>query len=93
VLHVLPISFSLTDNSNYTWWTIQVMKLLIMQLINQTYVPNIIFNGTGKRKIDLRKWTEYEWRMRTNEHNDVFSSNSDALITRVINNVIHKFYI
>jgi hypothetical protein len=31
VLQALPISFSLTDESNFTWRRVQVMKLLFMQ--------------------------------------------------------------
>jgi hypothetical protein len=38
MLHVLPISSSLTSNSNYTWRTVQVMTLLIMQL-SPTFIP------------------------------------------------------
>jgi hypothetical protein len=43
VLHALPISSFWLDHSDYTWWRVQFMKLLVMQ-----------FSSTSRHFISLR---------------------------------------
>jgi hypothetical protein len=43
VLPALPSHFHWLDHSNYTWWRVQIMKLLVMQFSPPSvYVPPLV---------------------------------------------------
>jgi hypothetical protein len=73
VLHSLFSTCSLTYHSNYTWWRVQIMKLLIMRysppschfiplfygwICSETLIPGVKFSGTKKTCVLSTYWCQ-----------------------------------